>query len=154
MLKQLAIICALGSATILVGCQGMQPTTKEVQTAESLQLLQNRTWIATQIGNTAIKTTPQNRNVPSLKFDEATKNVSGSDGCNRLVGAYNAGQDTLQLSQIASTRMACLNNGNIDSEFNQAIAKVTHYQTYGKTLKLLDRYGNLLIQFESAVQPR
>jgi copper homeostasis protein (lipoprotein) len=31
---------------------------------------------------------------------------------------------------------------------------VTHYQVFGKTLKLLDRYGNLLIQLESAVQPR
>lgn len=154
MLKQLVIICALGSAAILSGCQSSLPSAADVQTAQSLQLLQNRTWIATKIGNTEIKKTPQAHNIPSLQFDEATKNVSGSDGCNRLVGAYAAGRDTLQLSQMAGTRMACVNNGGIDSEFNQAIAKVTHYQAYGKTLKLLDRHGNLLIQFESAVQPR
>jgi len=70
------------------------------------------------------------------------------------MGAYTAGHDTLQLSQMASTRMACMNSGGIDQQYNEALAKVTHYQVFGKTLKLLDRHGNLLIQFESAVQPR
>lgn len=70
------------------------------------------------------------------------------------MGAYTAGNDTLLLSQLASTRMACINNGNIDQKYNEALSKVTHYQVFGKTLKLLDRHGNLLIQFESAVQPR
>jgi len=47
-----------------------------------------------------------------------------------------------------------MNNDQLDQKFNEALAKVTHYQVFGKTLKLLDRHGNLLIQLESAVQPR
>jgi heat shock protein HslJ len=151
MLKNLLLVAALGSAAAFTGCESMQTSP---HMTENLQLLQNRTWIATQIGGTAIKTAPNARNIPSIQFDEASKRVSGSDGCNRIMGAYTAGNDTLLLSQLASTRMACINNGNIDQKYNEALSKVTHYQVFGKTLKLLDRHGNLLIQFESAVQPR
>lgn len=151
MLKPLLLMVALGSAVIFTGCESM-PSSPHV--TENLQQLQNRTWIATQIGTTAIQTTPSANHIPSIQFDEATKRVSGSDGCNRIMGSYTAGTDTLQLSQLATTRMACMNNNNIDRHYNEALAKVTHYQVFGKTLKLLDRHGNLLIQFESAVQPR
>lgn len=151
MLKKLLLAAALGSAVIISGCESVQ-TVQRV--SDNLQLLQNKTWIATQIGNTEIQTSPSSRNIPSIQFDEATKRVSGSDGCNRLTGAYAAGNDTLNMSQLASTRIACLNNGDLAQKYNEALSKVTHYQVFGKTLKLMDRHGNLLIQYESAVQPR
>jgi copper homeostasis protein (lipoprotein) len=153
MLKKLTAIAILGSALTLMGCETL-PNTSATQTANSLQQLQNRTWIATQIGNTEIKTAPTARNIPSLQFDAVTQRVSGSDGCNRIMGSYTAGKDTLTLSQMAGTKMACMNNDQLDQKFNTALAKVTHYQVYAKTLKLLDRHGNLMIQLESAVQPR
>ncbi len=152
MLKPLFLAAALASAAVFTGCASMQAPSQQM--TENLQQLQNRAWIATQIGNTEIKAPPAAHSLPSIQFDEASKRVSGSDGCNRIMGAYTAGHDTLQLSQMASTRMACINSGGIDQQYNEALAKVTHYQVFGKTLKLLDRHGNLLIQFESAVQPR
>ena len=42
----------------------------------------------------------------------------------------------------------------LDQKFKEALSKVTHYQVYGKTLKLLDRHGNLLIQFETPTAAR
>lgn len=151
MSKKIVLAAALASAALFSGCESAQTTQK---TANNLQLLQNKTWIATQIGNTEIKTPPSSHSVPSIRFDGATQHVSGSDGCNRLAGAYAAGTDSLQLSQLVSTRMACLDTINTDVKFNEALSKVSRYQTFGKTLKLLDNHGNLLIQFESAVQPR
>jgi len=50
--------------------------------------------------------------------------------------------------------MACLDNNNVSQKFNQALDQVANYQVFGKTLKLLDRHGNVLIQFKSSVQPR
>ena len=70
------------------------------------------------------------------------------------MGSYEAGRDTLILSQMAGTKMACLDNNNVSQKFNQALDQVANYQVFGKTLKLLDRHGNLLIQFSSPVQPR
>ena len=152
MLKPLCLALAMSSVALLAGCETMPKTTAE--STENLQLLQNRTWIATQIGNTVIQTSPQARNIPSIQFDEATKRVSGADGCNRIMGSYTVGRDTLTLSQLATTRMACINNSAVPQQFQEALAKVTHYQVFGKTLKLLDRHGNLLLQFGSAIQPR
>lgn len=153
MLKHLAAVALLGSAVAFSGCETLPTPGATVETANLVQL-QNRTWIVTQIGNTAVRTESTAHNIPSLQFDSATQRVSGADGCNRIMGSYSAGRDTLTLSQMAGTRMACLNSNGIDQKFNEALAKVTHYQVFGKTLKLLDRYGNLLIQLESAVQPR
>ncbi|WP_180053363.1 META domain-containing protein [Acinetobacter sp. YH12236] len=153
MLKKLTAIMILGSVFAISGCETV-PSTSSVKTENNLQLLQNRTWIVNQIGNTEITTTPITRNIPSLQFDAATQRVSGADGCNRIMGSYTAGKDTLNLSQMASTEMACLDNAGLDQKFKEALSKVTHYQVYGKTLKLMDRHGNLLIQLESAVQPR
>lgn len=151
MLKQLFVATTLSSALIMVGCETM-PTQDENVTS-NLSQLQNRTWIATQIGNTTIKTAPTAHNIPSLQFD-AEHRVSGADGCNRIMGGYNAGKDTLTFGPLAGTRMACRDNHGLDQQYNAALTKVTHYQIYGKTLKLLDKHGNLLIQYESAVQPR
>ena len=122
MLKKLTAIMILGSVFAMSGCETV-PSTSSVKTENNLQLLQNRTWIVNQIGNTEITTAPTARNIPSLQFD-------------------------------ASTEMACLDNEGLDQKFKEALSKVTHYQVYGKTLKLMDRHGNLLIQLESAVQPR
>lgn len=151
MLKKSLSVVLLGSALLFTGCQSMSASsTTEVN---NLAQLQNRTWIVTQIGAQMIKTAPTARNIPSLQFDEASKRVSGADGCNRIMGTYQATGETLVLSQMASTQMACIDS-TLPNQFNSALANVTNYQVYGKTLKLLDRHGNLLIQLGSAKQPR
>lgn len=151
MLKKTLSVALLGSALLFAGCQTMStPSTSEIN---QLQQLQNRTWIVTQIGSQMIQTAPTARNIPSLQFDEATQRVSGADGCNRLMGSYQATGDTLVFSQMASTKMACIDN-TLPNQFNTALTNVTNYQVYNNTLKLLDRHGNLLIEFTRAKQPR
>ncbi|WP_347454689.1 META domain-containing protein [Acinetobacter thermotolerans] len=153
MLKKVTAIAMLASALVFTGCQ-TTPDQTSSQAVENLQQLQNRTWIVTHIGSEEIKTVPTARNIPSLQFDAATQRVTGADGCNRIMGSYTAGKDTLTLSQMAGTKMACMNNDDLDQKFNEALTKVTHYQVFGKTLKLLDSYGNPVIQLTSAAQPR
>ncbi|MDH0968145.1 META domain-containing protein [Acinetobacter johnsonii] len=152
MLKKLIASSLLASSLIMTGCQTTPSPSDTIEMA-NIQQLQQRTWILTQIGNTEIKTAPNERNIPSLQFS-ADNRISGADGCNRIMGSYTVGRDTLTLSQLATTRMACINNSAVPQQFQEALAKVTHYQVFGKTLKLLDRHGNLLLQFGSAIQPR
>ena len=151
MLKKTLSVALLGSVMLFTGCQSTQ--TSSTTEVNNLQMLQNRSWIAIQIGSQILKTNPSARNIPSLQFDEATKRVSGADGCNRLMGTYQATGNTLVLSQMASTKMACIDS-TIPNQFNAALANVTNYQVYNNTLKLMDRHGNLLIEFASAKQPR
>ena len=134
MLKKLTAIAILGSVLTVMGCETV-PNTATTQTANHLQLLQNRTWIATQIGNTEIKTAPTAHNVPSLQFDASTQRVSGSDSCNRIMGSYTAAKDTLTLSQMATTRMACMNNDQLDQKFNDGVISP---QEYSEGLKALE----------------
>lgn len=153
MLKKMFAVGILGAAIAFTGCQTTPNAAPPIETANLVQL-QNRTWIATHIGNTEIKTAPTAHNIPSLQFDAASKRVSGADGCNRIMGSYEAGRDTLVLGQMAGTKMACLDSNNVAPQFNEALAKVANYQVFGKTLKLLDRHGNVVLQFSSPVQPR
>lgn len=153
MLKKFFAVGILGAAIALTACQTTPNAASNIEAANLVQL-QNRTWIATYIGNTEIKTTATARNIPSLQFDAASKRISGVDGCNRIMGSYEAGRDTLVLSQMAGTKMACLDNNNLSEQFNAALVKVANYQVFGKTLKLLDRHGNVVLQFTSPVQPR
>ncbi len=155
MLKKYFGITLLGAMIALSGCETMptQTSASQISAINQANLVQ-RTWTATQLGNSMLKTEANRQNLPYLNFDAATQTVTGSDSCNRLSGSYVAGRDTLQLGQLATTRMACLNNNNLDQKFHEALNKVTHYQVYGKTLKLLDRHGNLLIQFETPTAVR
>lgn len=153
MLKKFFAVGILGAAIALTACQTTPNAASNIEAANLVQL-QNRTWIATYIGNTEIKTVATARNIPSLQFDAASKRISGVDGCNRIMGSYEAGRDTLVLSQMAGTKMACLDNNNLSEQFNAALVKVANYQVFGKTLKLLDRHGNVVLQFTSPVQPR
>ena len=155
MLKKYFGITLLGAMIALSGCETMptQTSAGQISAINQANLVQ-RTWTATQLGNSMLKTEANRQNLPYLNFDAATQTVTGSDSCNRLSGSYVAGRDTLQLGQLATTRMACLNNNNLDQKFHEALNKVTHYQVYGKTLKLLDRHGNLLIQFETPTAAR
>ena len=155
MLKKYFGITLLGAMIALSGCETMptQTSASQISAINQANLVQ-RTWTATQLGNSMLPTAANRQNLPYLNFDAATQTVTGSDSCNRLSGSYVAGRDTLQLGQLATTRMACLNNNNLDQKFHEALNKVTHYQVYGKTLKLLDRHGNLLIQFETPTAAR
>ena len=155
MLKKYFGITLLGAMIALSGCETMptQTSASQISAINQANLVQ-RTWTATQLGNSMLKTEANRQNLPYLNFDAATQTVTGSDSCNRITASYAAGRDTLHLGQLATTRMACLNNNNLDQKFHEALNKVTHYQVYGKTLKLLDRHGNLLIQFETPTAVR
>lgn len=151
MLKKLLITSLIAATLTTVGCATTQTSTKQ---QETLNLLQNKTWILTHIGATEFKTDPSAHNVPSIQFDAATQRVSGADGCNRLMGAYSINKDKISFSDLASTQMMCVNTVELANKYNAALAKVTAFQVYDKTLRLLDEHGNPVLQFESAIQPR
>ena len=155
MLKKLCAVAILGTSVIMTACSNnpVTSTPSETITQSNLLQLQQSTWILTHLGNMQVTTKPSTTNIPSLQFSNDGR-VSGADGCNRIMGSYNAGRDTLSLSQMASTRMACLDKNYVPEKYVEALNKVTHYQVYNKTLKLTDKNGNVLLQFTSAVQPR
>lgn len=151
MLNKILMTAAFATTLAVTGCTTTQNTSKK---AESLTLLQNKTWILTHIGATEFKTDPSAHNIPSIQFDAATQRVSGADGCNRIMGSYTTDGHKLTLGQLAGTQMLCQNTMELSAKYTEALAKVTGYQVYAKTLRLLDQHGNPVLQYESAIQPR
>ncbi len=151
MFKKILVSAILGSTLIATGCQTM--TSNQVSKAEknNLALLQDRTWVATQINSTAID---QNQSLPSLKFDSATKHVSGTDSCNQLMGSYTATDSSLKFGNLASTRRLCMDNNNLDLSFNSALNQVKSYKVTEKKLQLLNQNGQPVLEFNPMIQPR
>ncbi|MGP5240551.1 META domain-containing protein [Corynebacterium flavescens] len=71
---------------------------------------------------------------PQLVLD-ADGRVSGSDGCNRLMGSWSEADGEIQLSELASTMMACL--GDVDTWLNGA----SKLNVEGDTMHVLDNGG-------------
>ena len=144
MLKKIAFATAITTTLLMTGCVTSQSAIQQ----KNIELLQNKNWSLTHIGATEYKVDPTAHNSPSLQFD-ATQRLSGADGCNRIMGSYVVKKHEINLGQLASTKMMCQNTAELSNKFNEALNKVAGYQVYGQTLKLLDRNGNPVLQFNS-----
>jgi heat shock protein HslJ/uncharacterized membrane protein len=78
--------------------------------------------------------------------------VSGFSGCNRLVGSYTVENDTVTLSQLAGTMMACPEPAMaIEGAFRAALAGPLRYSVAGGRLTLKPASGEPLV-FVAEVQ--
>jgi heat shock protein HslJ len=94
--------------------------------------------------------TPQQ--APYIQLDPESHGVSGSGGCNRLMGGYELAGDHLKFTQMAITRMACLHGGDTEANFTKALNDVTLWKIVGDKLLLIDANQHVLAKF-SGVTP-
>nr|WP_304608530.1 META domain-containing protein [Pontibacter anaerobius] len=79
---------------------------------------------------------PQNTQTAFIRFEEGKTRVHGFTGCNRFFGRYEAGeQQSLRLSGLSSTRMACPNMDQ-ENQMMDALSRVDTYRIAGKVLTL------------------
>ena len=72
-----------------------------------------------------------------LQLNPEGKKVAGSGGCNRFMGAYEAGKGSLHFSAIALTEMACPEPAmKQEHDFVEALQATTRYRIVGETLEL------------------
>jgi heat shock protein HslJ len=81
-----------------------------------------------------------------LQFD-ASGQVSGSDGCNRITGRYQVKGDTVTFGQMGGTQMACINTGATDRAFRDALKNTTRFVRTGDRLELFDATGTRVAAF-------
>ena len=86
---------------------------------------------------------------PSATFEDGR--VSGSTGCNRFTGSYTIDGETLELGQIASTRMACLPPGDaVEQAYLAALGQVAAWSVEDDELALLDADDEEVLRYEVA----
>jgi heat shock protein HslJ len=111
--------------------------------------IEARTWRLTTLNEQEVIWGGDPQRDPQLRFDGTR--VSGFGGCNQLSGPYQRAGGTLKLGPLASTRMACADQGRTALEINflTALQATTGYSKAGRLLTLTDSGGRTLAVLDS-----
>lgn len=87
-----------------------------------------------------------------LRFElrDGELRVSGSTGCNRLMGTARAGNETLQFNPLATTQMACRDTMELESAFLSVLHAIRSHRIDQNVLELHDSDGTVRARFEAA----
>ena len=92
---------------------------------------------------------PDKRQEAHLIFAADELRLSGSSGCNRVMGSFKVDGDKLRLGQMAGTMMACLSGMDLEQHFLKTLNKVERYRISGSHLEMLDAAGTVVARFEA-----
>jgi heat shock protein HslJ len=94
-------------------------------------------WTLGQLDGAPLDLADEER-APFLVLDLEEAHVTGSGGCNRLVGSFALAGDELRFGTLATTRMACSETVmSRERDFLVALARVTAYELEERSLTLL-----------------
>jgi heat shock protein HslJ len=110
--------------------------------------LENTNWKLTHLAGAPITSASQQEEAYFV-LDPKTHRVSGSSGCNRLMGSYELTGDHLTFSQMASTMMACIKGMDTEKKFLDALGQVKTWKISGKGLLLSDAQGKVMARFSA-----
>ena len=119
--------------------------------------LRGTRWKLVRLEGAPVEATAPGQPEPHLMFASPDgpegDRVSGSGGCNRIVGGYTLDGDRLALTRLAGTRMACSAGMEQEQQLLHALEQVAGQRVRGSHLELLAADGRVLARFE-AVAPR
>ena len=110
--------------------------------------LENTYWKLIELGDVAVEVANQQQE-PHFVLNSETHRVSGTGGCNRLMGSYTLNGENLVFSQVAGTMMACVKGMETESAFLQIFSQVNSWKMRGQRLELYDAAGKRVARFEA-----
>ncbi len=84
-----------------------------------------------------------------LIFAADALRVTGSGGCNRIIGSIELDGDRLRFGRMASTRMSCPDGMDQETRLIETLKHVACYRIRGSHLELLDAAGTVIARFEA-----
>ena len=106
-------------------------------------------WKLTRLQNQPVIVVDGQRE-PSLTLASGNDpSVSGSDGCNRIIGSFQLKANKLKFSKMASTMMACPASMETAQRYHATLEQVQFWRIQGQYLELSDKDGNLLARFQA-----
>jgi putative lipoprotein len=109
--------------------------------------LEKTYWKAVELDGKAVTAAESTREVFILLG--GTGRVGGSDGCNRIIGAYTLTGDGIKFGALAGTQMACADTADTERGLRKALAGAARWSITGDRLELFDAAGARLAQFEA-----
>lgn len=115
--------------------------------------LESTYWKLTELGGMAA-VGGADANEASLVLNAEGKKLTGSTGCNRIVGSYKLNKRSLHFKSAGVTKMACPDALMKQEEaFVEILKQTTNYRVVGETLELRDK-EDVLAKFQARPQPR
>lgn len=127
------------------------PSEQEKQMGTATQpALEGKRWILQTLNGKPVQTYP-NQPKPNVVFatDNGMGRVSGSDGCNLLVGSYAAENAGMTFQHVGTTMMLCPGGADQSRAFLKALGDTSGWKLDGARLELRNNSGILAI-FESS----
>ena len=109
--------------------------------------LEGTRWVLIRLGDAGISV-GENQREPFFVLESGKHRLTGSGGCNRLMGSYERNGDQLTFKQLALTRMACP-DVEYEDGFTKALEATASWKIGGAHLELSDAAGSVLARFES-----
>ncbi len=106
----------------------------------------NTQWRLIELDGNKVDLPNQDLHGPSLQFKNKLR-LTGSTGCNRLMGSYQQNGETLTIGQVSTTRMAC-KQVPAEQPFLKMLNNVNNYKIKGQQLQLLDINKQAVAIFE------
>ncbi|HXZ79754.1 MAG TPA: YbaY family lipoprotein [Terriglobales bacterium] len=109
-------------------------------------------WKLTELGGETFEAPAEGRAVPTLILNKKDKRISGSAGCNRMMGTFTMQGDGLRFGKVATTMMACPEPAmSVEKKFLEALNSTDSYRIDGDTLELRQK-DKVLARFKA--QPK
>ncbi|RCL00606.1 MAG: Heat shock protein [Candidatus Tokpelaia sp. JSC188] len=121
---------------------------KHLSSQDNRPSLENTYWKLVRLkGQKAIVT--ENQSEPHLILHADQHSVSGSGGCNNVIGSYILDGERLKFTPMAGTMMACQSGMNQEHSILITLPTVTRWQIEGKRLRLWNMQGALVAEFDA-----
>ena len=120
-----------------------------VQGADANRPLTGTYWKLTELNGETVPAAPK-QGEPHLILQPRGNRLTGSGGCNRLMGSYRLTGPSLSFGAIASTKMACPDGMEREAAFFRALEEVKGWKLDGDRLELKDRTGTVTARFLAA----
>jgi len=110
--------------------------------------LENTDWKLVSAGDAPIHSASE-QGEPHLLLSSDSHRVSGSGGCNRLVGSYELSGNQITFTKMAGTMMACVSGMDTEKAMQDALARTKTWKIEGRSLVLLDENSRILARFDA-----
>lgn len=101
----------------------------------------NDIWLLTHLNGKPINNTREDEDSPYIEFNIKSRRLMGFAGCNRFGGNFEFGKNTIRVSELFATEMACANPGPEELFLQLLNQQVLKYDIADLQLKLV---GNSL----------
>lgn len=137
----------------MIGCGSQNKTTQVTNQDSTIEnnKIENTRWTLIEFDGRSVPESVAGK--VYIELSEKDHRLSGSNGCNRIMGDYHISNELrISFSKVGSTMMACHNEGWNENQFNKIFESANNFNVSGNRLMLNTSSGMTLAVFVKATK--